>query len=54
MVKRGSEVALSVSCTVQRILSSPYNCFPKLVHLFPFLFLFLKIKQYDLRQAVRG
>ena len=39
----------------QQILSSPYNCFPKLIHLFfPFLFLFLEIKQHDLRQTVWG
>ena len=41
----------------QQILSSPYNCFPKLIHLFfpfPFPFLFLEIKQHDLRQTVWG
>ena len=41
----------------QQILSSPYNCFPKLIHLllpFLFLFLFLEIKLHDLRQTVWG
>ena len=51
-MKRGSEVALSVSTVQQQIPSSPYNCFPNLSHLFPFLF--LKIKQHDPRLAVWG